>query len=105
MNDNSIIGCILGTAVEDALGVPYEGIAPKRASKLLGPPDLYRFFFGRRMISDDIEHTCMVAQSLIESGGNVEVFARRFATRLRWWMLALPALPQALGQRIVLRVD
>ena len=43
------------------------------------------------MISDDTEHTCMVAQSLIESGSNVEVFARRFTARLRWWMLALPA--------------
>ncbi|TWT97169.1 hypothetical protein Pla100_23180 [Neorhodopirellula pilleata] len=43
------------------------------------------------MISDDTEHTCMVAQSLIEANGDVELFARRFASRLRWWILALPA--------------
>jgi len=33
----------------------------------------------------------MISQSLIESGGNPDVFTRRFASRLRWWMLALPA--------------
>ncbi len=43
------------------------------------------------MISDDTEHTCMVAQSLIESGDDIEAFAKQFASRLRWWILALPA--------------
>jgi ADP-ribosyl-[dinitrogen reductase] hydrolase len=91
VNKKAIIGCILGTAVGDALGLPYEGISPTRAHKLLGPPERYRFIFGRGMISDDTEHTCMVLQSLIESGDNVEAFTRRFASRLRWWILALPA--------------
>lgn len=34
-----IIGCILGTAVGDALGLPYEGLKPHRPAKLLGPPE------------------------------------------------------------------
>jgi ADP-ribosyl-[dinitrogen reductase] hydrolase len=84
LNEKAITGSILGTAVGDALGLPYEGLSPNRARKLLGPPDRHRFFLRRGMISDDSEHTRMVAQSLIESGGNVEVFARRFAARLRW---------------------
>ncbi|TWU44826.1 ADP-ribosylglycohydrolase [Rubripirellula tenax] len=91
MNRDAIIGCILGTAVGDALGLPYEGVSAKRSPRLLGPPDRYRFFFGRGMISDDTEHTCMVAQSLIEANGDTNLFARRFASRLRWWILALPA--------------
>jgi ADP-ribosyl-[dinitrogen reductase] hydrolase len=91
MTRNAIIGCILGTAVGDALGLPYEGVSPQRAERLLGPPDRYRFFLGRGMISDDTEHTCMVAQSLIEARGDVDVFIKRFASRLRWWILALPA--------------
>lgn len=91
MNQSAIVGCILGTAVGDALGLPYEGVSRDRASKLLGPPDRYRFIFGRGMISDDTEHTCMVAQSLIEARDDVDKFARRFASRLRWWILALPA--------------
>ena len=88
---SAIIGCILGTAVGDALGLPYEGLPKSRAVRFLGPPDRYRFFFGRGMISDDTEHTCMVAQSLIESGGNIDVVVKRFSRRLRWWLLALPA--------------
>jgi len=91
MDRDALIGCILGTAVGDALGLPYEGVSAKRALRLLGPPDRYRFIFGRGMISDDTEHTCMVAQSLIEANGDVDLFARRFAGRLRWWILALPA--------------
>ncbi|QEG02620.1 ADP-ribosyl-[dinitrogen reductase] glycohydrolase [Stieleria maiorica] len=91
MNREAIVGCILGTAVGDALGLPYEGISPQRSPKLLGPPDRYRFFFRRGMISDDTEHTCMVAQSLIDANGDVAGFTRSFSRRLRWWILALPA--------------
>ena len=91
MNRDAIVGCILGTAVGDALGLPYEGVSPQRAKRLLGPPDRYRFLFRRGMISDDTEHTCMVAQSLIEARGDVDIFTKRFACRLRWWILALPA--------------
>ena len=91
MNRHAIIGCILGTAVGDALGLPYEGVSRQRAPRLLGRPTRHRFCFGRGMVSDDTEHTCMVAQSLIESGDDVDEFIRRVARRLRWWMLALPA--------------
>jgi len=91
VNREAIIGCILGTAVGDALGLPYEGVSPRRAQRMLGPPDRYRFCFRRGMISDDTEHTCMVAQSLIEARGDVDMFTRRMATRLRWWIVALPA--------------
>ncbi|WP_164104459.1 ADP-ribosylglycohydrolase family protein [Candidatus Laterigemmans baculatus] len=91
MSTEPIAGCILGTAVGDALGLPYEGVARDRAPRLLGPPTRHRFLFGRGMISDDTEHTLMVAQSLIEAGDDVDDFARRLAWRLRWWILALPA--------------
>ncbi|PAY19070.1 dinitrogenase reductase [Rhodopirellula sp. SM50] len=91
MNHHAIVGCILGTAVGDALGLPYEGVSPTRSPRLLGSPDRHRFFFRRGMISDDTEHTCMVAQALIDAGGDVPKFTRSFARRLRWWILALPA--------------
>lgn len=43
------------------------------------------------MVSDDTEHTCLVLRSLLESNGNPAEFQRRFARRLRWWLLSLPA--------------
>ncbi len=91
MNDSRIVGCILGTAVGDAIGLPYEGVSRQRLGRLLGPPERHRFLFGRGMISDDTEHTCLVAQSLIASGSDVDVFMREFGCRLRWWFASLPA--------------
>ena len=91
LQESAIIGCILGTAVGDALGLAYEGVSRTRSPRLLGPPDRYRFLFGKGMMSDDTEHTCKVAQSLIEGGNDVEIFTNRFAKRLRWWLFALPA--------------
>ncbi|MFP6765543.1 MAG: ADP-ribosylglycohydrolase family protein [Planctomycetaceae bacterium] len=91
MAESQIIGCILGTAVGDALGLPYENVSRDRLPGLLGPPDRYRLLPGCGMVSDDTEHTCMIAQSLIASGGCVDEFSRQFAKRMRWWFLAFPA--------------
>lgn len=91
MTQANIVGSILGTAVGDAIGLPYEGLSPRRAAQLLGAPDRHRLVFGRGMVSDDTEHTCMVAQALIAAGGDVDVFRVELARRLRWWLLALPA--------------
>lgn len=86
-----IIGCLLGTAAGDAIGLPYEGIPRCRAAKLFGPPDRHRFLLRRGMVSDDTEHACMVAQALIASGADPDAFLRSFGWRLRWWLLGLPA--------------
>lgn len=91
MKQSHIVGSILGTAVGDAIGLPYEGLSPRRASKLLGFPNQHRLFFGFGMVSDDTEHTCIVAQSLIASGGNLVEFQNQLAWRLRFWLLGLPA--------------
>ena len=91
MTDSHIIGCILGTAVGDALGLPYEGVSRRRQRRLLGPPDRHRFLLRRGMISDDTEHTCLVAQSLIAANFDHDRFRREFARRLRWWFASLPA--------------
>ena len=82
---------MLGTAVGDALGLPYEAISRRRAAKLWGEPTGHRFFLGRGMVSDDTEHTCLVAQALAASGGEPKVFSRKLAWGLRWWLLGLPA--------------
>jgi len=69
-----IVGCLLGTAVGDALGLPFEGLSKRRICKFHPDLNRYHFFFGRGMTSDDTEHTCMVAQALILSGGDVKRF-------------------------------
>ena len=74
----TIVGCILGMAVGDALGLPYEGLTPQRAAKLLGRPDRQRLLLGCGMVSDDTEHACFVAQSL--SPRTEDEFAQELAT-------------------------
>src|SRR5581483_3062750 len=90
MTHSAVVGAILGTAVGDALGLPYENLSRRRGVRLLGEPDRHRFFFGRGMVSDDTEHTCLVAQALLASGGDAERFSRQLGWRLRWWLLSLP---------------
>ena len=90
MAESHVIGCLLGTAVGDALGLPYEGVSRCRAPRLLGPSDQHRFLLRHGMVSDDTEHTCMVAQSLIATA-EIDTFTHDFARRLRWWFLSLPA--------------
>ena len=83
MTELPIVGCLLGTAVGDALGLPYEGVSRRRLNRLLGSPDRHRFMLGRGMVSDDTEHTCIVAQSLITSNFDIDIFTKDFARRLR----------------------
>lgn len=75
----------------DSIGLPYEGLSPDRGAKLLGPPDRQRLLFGGGMISDDTEHTCMVAQSLINSVDRPGSFGKELARRFRWWLTRIPA--------------
>jgi ADP-ribosylglycohydrolase len=88
---NSIIGCLLGTAVGDAIGLPYEGLSKRRQRRLYLTLNGHQFLFGRGMVSDDTEHICMVAQALIVSSGDVQTFKKDLAKRLRFWLLGLPA--------------
>ena len=85
------VGSLLGTAVGDALGLPYENLSPRRARKLLGEPVRYRLLFGRGMVSDDTEHACLTAQALVRSGLDADRFGRELARSLRWWVLGIPA--------------
>jgi ADP-ribosylglycohydrolase len=85
------VGCILGTAVGDALGLPCEGLSKDRQKRWFPSLDGYHLFLGRGLCSDDTEHTCMIAQSIIVSGGDEKSLARNFTWRLRWWLVGLPA--------------
>jgi len=93
----AIAGCILGTAVGDALGLACEGLSPARQERMFPELERYHLLPGRGMCSDDTEHTCMLAQSLLATGGcrDAEYHARElasdFAWRLRFWLLGLPA--------------
>ncbi|MEZ6188000.1 MAG: ADP-ribosylglycohydrolase family protein [Planctomycetota bacterium] len=82
---------MLGTAVGDALGLPLEGLSAQRAARYYPGPLRHRMAFGRGWLSDDTEHTCLVGQALLASGGDPARFARSLGWRLRGWLLGCPA--------------
>lgn len=82
---------LIGTAVGDALGLPAENMSPDRIRRLWHGPWRMRLLPGRGMISDDTEHTLLVAQALLEESTDATAFQRVLATKLRWWFIALPA--------------
>ena len=88
---DAITGCISGTAAGDSLGLLYENLTPARQNKLYPDISKQKFFFSRGMISDDTEHTLMMAAALIRSDFTVESFLNEFARRLKKWIFTMPA--------------
>ena len=96
-----LAGCLLGTAVGDALGLPRENLSPRRAARLFPGPvrhGLLPFPSGRPvrfgwggMVSDDAEHTALSALALLEEPADPDRFAAALARRLRRWLAAGPA--------------
>lgn len=101
---DAAVGCLLGVAVADALGLPMEGLSRRRLRRWHPLIDRHRFLFGRGMCSDDSEHNVMVALSVCQSGDDVERFAAQMRGRLRWWLLALPAGVGSATARAVLKL-
>ncbi|HEY2786382.1 MAG TPA: ADP-ribosylglycohydrolase family protein [Fimbriiglobus sp.] len=91
LDEDAIVGCLLGQAVGDAMGLPAENLPPKRIARLFPNLDRPQFFFGYGMGSDDTEHACMTSQALLRSGGDVDRFRNSLAWRLRWWLIGMPA--------------
>jgi ADP-ribosyl-[dinitrogen reductase] hydrolase len=97
-NFQPLAGCLLGTAIGDALGLASEGLNPQRQARLFPSTERYHLLpFGRGMCSDDTEHAIMVAQSLVatcgfaQAFGHADEFRSDLAWRMRWWLLGLPA--------------
>ncbi|MFK7790770.1 MAG: ADP-ribosylglycohydrolase family protein, partial [Phycisphaeraceae bacterium] len=66
---DQILGCVLGTAIGDAIGLPREGLSPRRAEQMCGGPPLeHTFIVGRGMCSDDTEHTADADVVLVATG-------------------------------------
>ncbi|PCJ63030.1 MAG: dinitrogenase reductase [Planctomycetota bacterium] len=89
--EKELWGVMLGTALGDSIGLPFEGIGRKRILKLFKNQNRHHFIFGRGMISDDTEHTIMVYQSLVEGFQDSSIFEKSLSRRMKLWLLSLPA--------------
>jgi len=91
MNANACVGCLLGTAVGDSVGLPYEGLSARRAARVFPGAPRHHLLPGKGMVSDDTEHACFTARALLLAGDDVDAFGRYLAASLRWWFAGLPA--------------
>lgn len=87
----AILGCLLGVAVGDAIGLPTERLSRAKALRMHRGGLRHRLLFGRGMFSDDTEHTLMAAAALIRHPADAAAFQCSLGRSLRWWLLALPA--------------
>lgn len=89
--ENSIKGCLIGAAVGDSVGLPFEGLSFKTIQKKRFNLNKHNFLFGYGMVSDDTEHLYITAISLINSKGDINLFEKYLAKYLKIWLLSLPA--------------
>ena len=85
-----LAGLLFGTAVGDALGLSAENLSADKIKRRWCGIWRMRFIFGHGMVSDDTEHTLMVAQALLQHPDDALKFQRSLAWKLRWWFLGLP---------------
>lgn len=83
---------LLGGAVGDAYGLPFEGLRPKRIAKRFDTDNAYHLIpiIKGGMVSDDTEHAVMTVQAFIASGGDVDKFKTALQWRLVAWLATLP---------------
>jgi ADP-ribosylglycohydrolase len=89
--EDRFVGLLLGTAVGDSLGLPAEGLSPRRRQRLFGPGWRHRLLPGMGLVSDDTEHAFFTAQALLAHPDDAQSFARDLALSIRLWIVALPA--------------
>ena len=81
----ALLGCALG----DSLGLPYEALSHKKAKRLFKGKLRQSLFCGRGMLSDDTEHSALVILALQKSSSPQE-FRKYMRSLLRRWLLTIP---------------
>lgn len=91
MNANPLERFVIGAAVGDAIGLPFERLGGSRVHALLADRALeHRFCLGRGMVSDDTEHLTMTLLAYRRAQGDLERFRRALGRSLALWLLTFP---------------
>lgn len=87
---NAVAGTLLGIALGDALGLPYEGMSLKRVHRRFERGAGFRLFGRTGFVSDDTEQSALVAQALAVGGRDVALVRRSFRRSMVGWFARLP---------------
>lgn len=86
---NTVEKVLIGCALGDSLGLPYEGLERKKVARMMKGQLRHSLFFGKGMLSDDTEHSVFVVRA-IEKSSTVEEFSKSMRSHLRKWLLSVP---------------
>ncbi|MCA9606799.1 MAG: ADP-ribosylglycohydrolase family protein [Myxococcales bacterium] len=84
-----VLGALLGCAIGDASGLPFEGLPPHRVARRF-TADRYRFFGRTGFVSDDTEQSALVAQALAMGEADDHACRAHFRRSMMGWLLRLP---------------
>lgn len=84
-----VAGALLGVALGDALGLPFEGLSALRVRRRAGTFDRFRLLGRTGYVSDDTEQTALLAEALAGGGGQAAIL-RRFRRSMIGWLARLP---------------
>ena len=85
-----VLGALLGVALGDALGLPFEGLSRRRVGRRFPGADRFRLVGRTGFVSDDTEQTALLAQAIVASGGDDDLCVRRFRRSMLGWFARLP---------------
>ena len=81
----ALLGCALG----DSLGLPFETLSKKKATRLFRNKLRQSLIFGKGMLSDDTEHSIFVIIAFLRSS-NADEYRIQMRKLLRRWLLTIP---------------
>lgn len=84
-----ITGALLGVALGDALGLPFEGLSARRVRRRVPTTDRFRLVGRTGYVSDDTEQTALLAEALA-AGGDRDAVLGRFRSSMVGWFARLP---------------
>lgn len=85
-----VLGALLGVALGDAAGLPFEGLSMRRVGRRFESADRFRLVGRTGFVSDDTEQTALVAQALASTTCDDARCLRRFRRSMIGWVMRLP---------------
>jgi len=88
--EDRLAGVLVGTALGDALGLPFENLTAEVIAADFPARGRFHFLGRAGHVSDDTEQSALVAQSLLREPADAEACAGRFGRALVGWLLRVP---------------
>lgn len=85
-----VTGVLLGVALGDAAGLPFEGLSARRIARRSTTADRFRLVGRTGFVSDDTEQSALVAEALLVGGDDDGRCLRAFRARMIDWFARLP---------------